>query len=109
MAGHIFCNRCWDPIGNKKGTCVFGTTISAPDPSVREKEEDSTMSKGIHFVVDGKVYRTTTPEAKKILKSVIKGEPAILREEDEVAPVIALDGLSKEDATAAFLKIEVGE
>ena len=65
--------------------------------------------KGILFTTNGKVYRTTTPEAKRILKAVIKGEDAAPKTEDELAPVIALDGLTKDDATAAFLKIEMGE
>ena len=99
------CNRCYDPMENKKGPCVFGTTISAPDPSVREKE-DGTM-KGILFTQGGRLFKATTPEAKTILKSVIKGEKVELSDAKEIGPVIDLDALTVETATAAFLKIEV--
>ncbi|MCK9361629.1 hypothetical protein M0Q28_05430 [Patescibacteria group bacterium] len=67
------------------------------------------MAKGIHFVQDGKVFRTTTPEAKKLLKAVIKGEKAVPRAEDEIAPVIDLDNIDKDGAWEAFKAIEVGE
>ena len=65
--------------------------------------------KGIHFVTDGKVFRTTTPEAKKLLKAVIKGEKAVPRTEDEIAPVIDLGKLDKTTAWEAFKMIELGE
>ena len=75
-------------------------------PEARQKEDGM---KGILFTTNGKVYRTTTPEAKRILKAVIKGEDAAPKTEDELAPVIALDGLTKESAWEEFKKIEVGE
>jgi hypothetical protein len=67
------------------------------------------MSKGHHFVLDGKVYRKTTPAAKALLKSIFKGEAVTLRPEDEIAPVIDLEKIDKESAKEAFLKIEMGE
>ncbi len=102
------CNRCFDPLENKRGPCVFKVYNPVPDPIVPEKEEVS-MAKGLHFVMDGKVFRTTTPEAKRLLKQVIKGEPAVPRTEDEIAPVIDLGKLTKETAWEEFKKIEVGE
>jgi hypothetical protein len=65
--------------------------------------------KGHFFTADGKVFKTTTPEAKRLLKAAIRGVQPIPREEDELAPVIDLDKLDKEAATDAFLKIEIGE
>ncbi len=103
---HSSCNRCFDPLENRKGRCVFSQP--GPAPIVQEKEEIS-MAKGLHFVMDGKVFRTTTPEAKKLLKSVIKGEKAVPRTEDEIAPVIDLGKLDKDGAWAEYKKIEVGE
>lgn len=65
--------------------------------------------KGHFFTANGKVFKTTTPEAKRLLKAAIKGIVPIPRDEDELAPVIDLDKLDKEAATEAFLKIEMGE
>ena len=65
--------------------------------------------KGYFFTAGGKVFKTTTPEAKRLLKAAIKGIVPIPRDEDELAPVIDLDKLDKETAEAALLKIVVGE
>ncbi len=65
--------------------------------------------KGHFFTANGKVFKTTTPEAKRLLKTAIKGIVPIPREEDELAPVIDLGKPDKETATAAFLRIEMGE
>jgi hypothetical protein len=65
--------------------------------------------KGHFFTANGKVFKTTTPEAKRLLKCSIKGIQPIPRDEDELAPVIDLDKIDKDAATAAFLKIEMWE
>ena len=65
--------------------------------------------KGILFTQGGRLFKATTPEAKAVLKQVIKGEPVAFADAKEIGPVIDLDKLDKETATAAFLKIEVGE
>jgi len=65
--------------------------------------------KGHFFTANGKVFKTTTPEAKRLLKAAIKGIVPIPREEDELAPVIDLGKITTETATEAFLRIEMGE
>jgi len=44
-----------------------------------------------------------------LLKAVIKGEKAVPRPEDEIAPVIDLGKLDKATAWEAFKMIELGE
>ena len=84
---HASCNRCFDQIENKKGPCIFTFHTPAPDPSVPEKEDGM---KGILFTQGGRLFKTTTPEAKETLKSVIKGEPVAFTDAKEIGPVINL-------------------
>jgi len=104
MDRHTACDRCYDPHERRRGSCVFSNPGRALD--VGEKEE-FVMAKGYYLSTNGKLYKVTTPEMKQILKNVIKGEPGTLSTDDEIAPVIDLDKLDKEAATAAFLKIEI--
>ena len=63
--------------------------------------------KGILMSQNGKLYKFTTPAAKDVLKQIMKGAPAVLDDAKEIGPVIELDKLDKDSATAAFLKIEM--
>lgn len=70
--------------------------------------------KGHFFSYEGKIYKTTTAEAKKILKAVIQREPdtplgKVPQDSDEVAPVIDLNILTAEEARDAYLEIEMGK
>lgn len=67
------CNRCFDPMTNTKGPCVFSTTGLAP----LERERGETEMKGHFFTTGGKLYKVTTPEIKKLLKSVTKGAAGV--------------------------------
>ncbi len=67
---------------------------------------------GRYFTTGGKLYKTSTKEAKRILKSVIvnsqKEEPPDApRDDDAVAPVLNLDTMTPAEAGAAILAIEM--
>ena len=106
---HASCNRCFDPMENKNGLCVFAVYTPAPDPSVPEKE-DGTMSKGILFTQAGRLFKATTPEAKATLKSVIEGKPVAFTDAKEIGPVINLDTLDVAGAREKYMELEgIGE
>jgi hypothetical protein len=68
------------------------------------------MSKGILFTQGGRLFKATTPEAKAVLKSVIKGEPFAFTDAKEIGPVINLDTLDAAGAREKYMELEgIGE
>lgn len=64
--------------------------------------------KGVLFSSIGRLYRATTPAAKEILKSIVKGQPQIL-DAKEIGPVFDIDTLKPEEAERALLNIVMAE
>ena len=64
--------------------------------------------KGVLFSSIGRLYKATTPTAKEILRSIIKGQPEIL-DAKEIGPVFDIDTLKLEEAERALLDIVMAE
>lgn len=64
------------------------------------------MAKGILFTVEGRLYKSTTTEAKATLKLVIQGKPVAFTDAKEIGPVINLDTLTADEARKAFMALE---
>lgn len=66
------------------------------------------MAKGFYLKSGDVLYKVPSKEAKRILRSVIKGETPELDGKHEVAPVIDLGALDAEGATKSYMQIEMG-
>ena len=66
--------------------------------------------KGHLFSSNGKLYKTATPAAKALLKSIIKGEKVGFTDAKEIGPVINLDTLDAAGAREKYMELEgIGE
>lgn len=82
------------------------------NPRTRQEPQkgwERNMAKGHYFTIGGDLFKFTGSEAKKVLKAVIQGSRGEgIAPEKMVAPVIDLDKISPEDATKAYMNIELG-
>ena len=68
------------------------------------------MAKKHYFTIAGDLFGFTGPEAKKALKGVIQGFRGDgINVEKKVAPVIDLDTITPEEATKAYMAIELNK
>ena len=65
------------------------------------------MAKGHYVTQGGKVFKVTTPDVKRLLKAVIKGEGVTLTPEKEIGPFVDLGTITPSEASAKFMEIEL--
>ena len=67
------------------------------------------MAKGILFSAGGTLFKATTPEAKEVLRSIVKGAKGDVMPSKEIGPVFNIDTITKEKAERALLDIVMAE